>query len=41
VKLYHDWGGGYTDESPALLPGLTMFSTLSVLLVAVLCRRVE
>ena len=41
VKLYHDWGGGYTDESPALLPGLTMFSTLSMLVIVALWRRVE
>lgn len=41
VKLYHDWGGGYTDESPALLPGLTIFSTLSMLVIVALCRRVE
>jgi hypothetical protein len=41
VKLYHEWGQGYTDESPALLPGLTMLSTLFMLIVVALGRRIE
>ena len=39
VKLYHLWGDGYTDESPALLPGFTMLSTLCLLIVVALKRR--
>lgn len=41
VKLYHGWGGGYTDESPAILPGFTMLSTLFLLVVVALGRRTE
>jgi hypothetical protein len=41
VKLYHGWGEGYTDESPALLPGFTTLSTLFLLVVAALNRRKE
>lgn len=41
VKLYHGWGEGYTDESPALLPGFTTLSTLFLLVVAALNRRNE
>ena len=41
VKLYHEWGQGYTDESPAILPGLTMLSTLFMLVVVALGRRIE
>ena len=40
VKLYHEWGQGYTDESPAILPGFTMIGTLSLLVVVALSRRV-
>ena len=39
VKLYHGWGSGYTDESPAILPGFTMLSTLFLLVVVALGRR--
>jgi len=39
VKLYHLWGDGYTDESPALLPGFTMLGTLCLLIVVALKRR--
>ncbi len=39
VKLYHVWGQGYTDESPVLLPGFTVLSTICLLGIAALNRR--
>ncbi len=39
VKLYHNWGQGYTDESPVLMPGFTFFSTICLLGIAALNRR--
>ncbi|MDP6906191.1 MAG: low-density lipoprotein receptor class A repeat-containing protein [Candidatus Thalassarchaeaceae archaeon] len=41
VKLYHEWGEGYTDESPAILPGFTLLGTLCLLGIAALNRRTE
>ncbi len=39
AKLYHNWGQGYTDESPVLLPGFTFLSTICLLGIAALNRR--
>ena len=39
VKLYHEWGGGYTDQSPAILPGFTLLSTLFTLAIVAIARR--
>ena len=39
VKLYHEWGNGYTDQSPALLPGFALLSTLFSLAVVAIARR--
>ena len=41
VKLYHEWGNGYTDESPALLPGFAMITTLLAFVAVALGRRIE
>ena len=39
VKLYHEWGDGYTDQSPAILPGFTLLSTLFTLAIVAIARR--
>ena len=39
VKLYHEWGNGYTDQSPAILPGFTLLSTLFTLAIVAIARR--
>ena len=39
VRLYHEWGNGYTDQSPALLPGFTLLSTLFTLAIVAIARR--
>ena len=41
VKLYHEWGNGYTDQSPALLPGFAMITTLLAFVAVALGRRIE
>ena len=41
VKLYHEWGDGYTDQSPALLPGFAMITTLLAFVAVALGRRIE
>ena len=41
VKLYHEWGNGYTDQSPAILPGFAMITTLLAFVAVALGRRIE